>query len=284
MKGYDLSADQPIRIIPVVLTKNGRVVQSKGFKRHQVLGNPSSIVWRLSNWFADELIYLDITRQDQASIEHRSDLKYRLGSEIISCVEEVASKCFMPLTVGGGIRTTDDIYLRLKAGADKVAINSEALNRPEFIKEASSEFGSQCIVVSIDVRADNKGDWKVFKSAGRESTFKNLISWIQEVEALGAGEILLNSIDQDGQGQGYDLELIKKAVDATSVPVIALGGVGNWQHFARCIEFAHPSAVAAANIFQYVENSYFKAQRYLYEKDYPVRRPEVKTIFSEGGV
>ena len=145
-----------VRLIPVVLLKNGRVVQSKGFKRHQVLGNPSTIVWRLSNWFSDELIYLDISREQNYDLR-RDDLNYQSKANIIDIIGDVSKKCFMPLTGGGGIRTLEHVFQRLRAGGDKVSINTQAYNQPDFIKDCAKEFGSQCIVTSIDAKRKEGG-------------------------------------------------------------------------------------------------------------------------------
>jgi imidazole glycerol-phosphate synthase subunit HisF len=272
-----------IRLIPVILLKNGRVVQSKGFRRHQVLGNPSTIVWRLSNWFSDELVYLDISREKGYDLR-RDDLNYANRANMVEIIEDVAQKCFMPLTVGGGIRELDAVYQRLEAGADKVAINTQAFRRPDFISECAGNFGSQCIVASIDAKQTESGGWEVHVDCGREPTGLDPREWAKELQSRGAGEILLNSIDSDGQGDGYDLGLIMHVCDAVSIPVIALGGVGEWAHLAEAIDRCGPSAVAAANIFQYTENSVYRANQYLYSKGYPVRKPLVKTVIVERGV
>lgn len=260
------------------MLKNGRVVQSKRFKRQQVLGNPSSIVGRLSNWFSDELIYLDISREHNYDLK-RDDLNYENRTNMIEIIEDVSKKCFMPLTVGGGIKTLEDIFQRLNNGADKVSINTKAYQKPHFIKDCAKEFGSQCIVVSIDAKRKENG-WEVFVNCGRTATGLDPKNFAIELQSQGAGEILLNSIDNDGLGKGYDFELVKNVVKAVTIPVIALGGVGEWVHFTEVIEKANPSAIAASNIFQYTENSVYNANKYLYDRGYPVRKPLVKTIIN----
>jgi imidazole glycerol-phosphate synthase subunit HisF len=272
-----------IRLIPVVLLKNGRVVQSKGFKRHQVLGNPSTIVWRLSNWFSDELIYLDISREQGYDLK-RDDLNFQNRNNMLEIIEDVSKKCFMPLTVGGGIRVIDDVFDRLRAGSDKVSINTQAYHQSHFIGDCVKEFGSQCIVVSIDAKRKEAGGWEVFVNCGRTSIGMGPKEWALELQAQGAGEIIINSIDNDGVGKGYDLELIQQVVDAVNIPVIALGGVGDWKHFSEVIENVKPSAVAASNIFQYTENSVYKANSYLFDKGFPVRKPLVKTMTTVSGL
>jgi imidazole glycerol-phosphate synthase subunit HisF len=273
---------QKVRIIPVVLLKNGRVVQSKKFTRHQILGNPSTIVSRLSNWFSDELVYLDISRDQNYNLG-RDDLNYRNKSDILDIIDGVAKMCFMPLTVGGGIKTLEQAFQRVSAGADKITINTQAFKSAGFIKECVEEFGSQCVVVSIDAKR-KKGEWEVYTNCGREATGINPQDWAKEMQNQGAGEILLNSIDQDGSAQGFDLELISRVVRVVDIPVIALGGAGNWEHFGTVIEKTGVSAVAASNIFQYSENSVYNANKYLYENNFPVRKPLVQSLIEDGVV
>lgn len=270
-----------LRVIPVILLKNGRVVQSKSFSRHQVLGNASLIVSRFSNWYADELIYLDISRKKHYDLK-RDDLNFENKSSILEIIEDCSHKCFMPMTVGGGITTIKDVEDRLKSGADKVAINSEAFRRPEFIKECAEKFGSQCIVVSIDAKKITETSWEVFIGYGKEATGQKPNEWARKMQDMGAGEIIINSIDRDGQGKGFDVELVSMVVDAVNIPVIALGGAGEWSHFAECFDEASPSAVAASNIFQYTENAVYNANKYLFEENYKVRKPSIKTIMGAG--
>lgn len=270
---------QKIRLIPVVLLRNGIVVQSKLFKRFQALGNPSTIVSRFSNWYSDELIYLDISRGSAFS-NSRRDLKYSVHSEIMPILAEVAQKCFMPLTFGGGIRTIDDMSERFHLGADKITLNSQAFHNPPLITEGAKAFGSQAIVVSIDVKRSEDGEYEVFVDGGKTPTKMSPVDFARQAEDRGSGEILLNSIDQDGLGQGYDLDLIEAVSKSVRIPVIALGGVGKWEHFVEGIK-AGASAVAAANIFQYTENSVFNAKKYLCDSGLNFRKPKVESIMDE---
>ena len=268
------------RLIPVVLLLDGHIVQSKGFKRYQVLGNPTAIVQRLGDWTADELIYLDITRSPGPAAAPR-DPAPTSSPGILEILSDVAKACFMPLTFGGGVRTLRDIEDRLKAGADKVTVNTHALAEPELITRAAREFGSQAVVVSIDALALSHGGWRVCADGGRSATEWSPASWAREAERLGAGEILINSIDRDGSGRGYDLELIRSVAGAVNIPVIACGGVGSWDHLAEGI-LAGAAAVAAANIFHYTENSVFRAKRHLFERGLPVRPPDFGERMTEG--
>ena len=258
------------RLIPCILLRNGVIVQSKGFKRYQMLGNPTTAVERLSDWASDELIYLDIS-QDRVYDLRRDDLKSPNRASILEIIEDVAEKCFMPLTFGGGIRTLEHVVVRVQAGADKVAINTQPLAQPEFITEVAREVGSQCVVVSVDVRETGDGSWEVFANGGREATGRDVLEWVAEAEDRGAGEIFLNSIDRDGAGQGYDLELIERVAERVSIPVIACGGVGEWAHFADALERTGVSAVSAANIFHYTENSVRNAKKHLVDAGLNVR-------------
>ncbi len=260
------------RLIPVVLLRNGVVVQSKGFKRYQLLGNPITIVQRLSDWAADELIYLDISSQPIYDLR-RDDLNFANRNNLLAILEDVGKNCFMPLTSGGGIKNMEDIFARIRAGADKVSINTQALKQPNFIDVCAKEFGSQCIVVSIDALAEENGSWQVYQQGGRVPTGRIPADWAAEVESRGEGEIFLNSIDRDGSGKGYDLDLIHSVVNAVKIPVIVCGGVGEWSHFALGLTETRASAVAAANIFHYTENSIYKAKKYLYDHGFNVRQP-----------
>jgi cyclase len=267
------------RLIPVVLMRGGVCVQSKRFSRYQRLGNPTTIVERLSDWASDELIYLDISDEDDYDLG-RDDLREQSQSDPLSILGEVAKRCFMPLTFGGGIRTLDDIARRVQLGADKVAINSQGLKDPDFIDAAAKEFGSQCIVICIDAKRI-ESDWNVLSDAGRNATGRTAAAWAREAVDRGAGEILVQSIDNDGAGQGFDIPLIQSVVSACSAPVIALGGVGCWEHFVEAIEIGGASAVAAANIFNYTENSVFKAKQHLYGAGCNVRKPTIGSSIRE---
>jgi cyclase len=259
------------RLIPVVLLRNGLAVQSKGFKRYQILGNPTTIVERLSSWCSDELIYLDISR-DAVYDLRRDDLNCQNRGSLRDILSDVAKRCFMPLTFGGGIRTLEQIYERLTYGADKVTLNTQLFSDPSLLTEAARRFGSQCIVASIDYRTDGTGAASVWVDGGRIDTGMDPVAMAVRAQELGAGEVLLNAIDRDGAGQGYDLATITAVVSRVTIPVIAMGGVGSWEHLADGLR-AGASAVAAANIFSYTENSVYNAKSYLYENSFPVRRP-----------
>jgi cyclase len=260
------------RLIPVVLLREGVVVQSKGFKRYQRLGNPTTIVQRLSDWASDELVYLDISRGREHDLG-RDDLGDPSRRELLDILRDVSRQCFMPLAFGGGIHTLRDCELRLAAGADKVVVNSQALTEPSFIETLAREFGSQCVVVSIDGKSTGPRAWEVVAQGGRLATGRNLTDWIVEVQDRGAGEILLQSIDRDGMGAGYDIEMLKAARQVARVPMIAMSGVGEWSHLAEGIALGGADAVAAANIFNYSENSVYTAKDYLVRQGFPFRPP-----------
>jgi len=258
------------RLIPCLLLKNGLLVRSEEFTFHQIVGNPISQVDRFSSWSVDELIYIDITREGENDMR-RDDHKIKVKRDLVDIIEDVSRSCFMPLTFGGGIRTLDDIRARLAHGADKVTINTMAFEHPEFITDAARLFGSQAIVVSVDVRRHAEGEWEVHTRWGREATGRSVESWVREAEASGAGEIFLNSIDRDGMGTGYDIELVKTVTRATRIPVIACGGVGKFQHLAEGALAGGASAVCAANIFHYTEHSTIRAKQVLLEAGVDVR-------------
>lgn len=264
------------RLIPVLLLQNGWLVQSKGFSRYQNLGNPVTAVKRLSEWAADELIYLDISREGSYDMR-RDDLGHPNRRSFLEIIQDVAKVSFMPLTVGGRIRTREDIRARLSCGADKVAVNTKALEDPSFITGAANEFGAQCVVVSIDVRKDGNG-YRVYSRGGTEATVWSVMDWAREAEARGAGEILINSIDRDGAKIGYDLSLLQEVSVAVRIPVIALGGVGEWRHFAEAFHETNVDAVAAANIFHYTDQSVYAAKKYLFETGLSVRQPELLSV------
>ena len=264
------------RLIPVLLLKNGWLVKSKRFSRYQNLGNPSTAVKRLSEWDSDELIFLDISTDDVYDIR-RDDQSYANPQSFLEIIDDVAKVTFMPITVGGKIRSLVDIEKRLVLGADKVSINSIAVVDKTFIKQAAQEFGSQCIVVSIDVK-NVDGKYTIFSDGGKTPVQYNVIEWSTIVEDLGAVEILLNSIDRDGMGNGYDMALLKLVSENVNIPVIACGGVGDWRHFGEALEGTAVDAVAAANIFHFVDQSVFLAKKYLYDKGFNVRNPDLINI------
>jgi len=239
------------RLIPVLLLKHGVLVRSQAFRTHQVIGNPMSTVKRLSDWNVDELILLDISSDDFHDLR-RDDIQQRYqGTSAIDVLREVSKVCFMPLAFGGKISTLDDIQQRLAAGADKVVINTAAVDNPQFIKAASNRFGAQCIVVSIDAVRHPDGAAEVYTAFGKRPTGRDPADWAREVAQLGAGEIFLNSIDRDGAATGYDLDLVARVASAVEIPVIACGGVGSYEDFAEGITKGGASAVAAANIFHF---------------------------------
>jgi imidazole glycerol-phosphate synthase subunit HisF len=256
------------RLIPCLLLKNGWLVRSEKFSLHQVIGDPTHEVSRYNTWGIDELIYLDITREEGYPI--RRDVKRQVQPDPLAILEEVAKRCFMPLTFGGRIRTLQDIEARVSRGADKVVINTMALTAPDFITEASQKFGNQCIVVSIDAFKRADGVHEVYGNFGTRPTGWEIGHWAQEVEKRGAGEIFLNSIDRDGMASGYDKDLIQKVSRAVRIPVIACGGVGSYEHFSEGIE-AGASAVSAANIFHFNELSNLLAKRVMQKRGVDVR-------------
>ena len=259
------------RLIPVLLLKHGVIVRSQLFKVHQVIGNPMSTVLRLSNWNVDELILLDISKDDFHDLR-RDDLQQRYqGTSALDVLREVAKVCLMPLTFGGRVRTFWDISCRLEAGADKVVINTAAIDDPTFVQEASRRFGAQCIVVSIDAVGRPDGKYEVMANDGQRATGLEPAAWAREVERLGAGEVFLNSIDRDGSAMGYDLELVRRVADAVHIPVIACGGVGRYADFAPGVLQGRASAVAAANIYHFFESSYPLAKQACIDAGVPMR-------------
>jgi cyclase len=265
------------RIIPVLLHKDGWLVQSKKFNEYKKLGNAQKAVQRLSDWDSDELIYLDISKNNSYST-NRSDTaapEYESFEDLLLGVSKVAR---MPITFGGGIKTLFDIELRLRAGADKVSINRSALIDPMLITRASREFGRQCIVVSIDYIEN--GDQRSLYVEGLKvygGHFKSAIDWIQKVEELGAGEILLNSVSRDGMKCGYDIEFLGQVSEAISIPVIACGGAGDWNHMAEVLAQTKVDAVAAANIFHFQDQSIYLARSFLRSRGLPVRPASIQS-------
>jgi imidazole glycerol-phosphate synthase subunit HisF len=254
------------RIIPCLDVAGGRVVKGVNFIGLRDAGDPVQIAARYNEQGADELTFLDIT----ATSDGR-DL-------ILPIIEAVASQVFIPLTVGGGVRTVADVRRLLNSGADKVSFNSAAVTNPEVIREASSKYGSQCIVVAIDAKrrtpedAAIKGDgWDVYTHGGRKNVGLDAVEWAKHMTAMGAGEILLTSMDKDGTKSGFNLELTRAVSDAVSVPVIASGGVGNLEHLADGILLGHADAVLAASIFHYGEYTVGEAKAYMASRGIPVR-------------
>ncbi|MFH1148451.1 MAG: imidazole glycerol phosphate synthase cyclase subunit [Pseudomonadota bacterium] len=261
------------RLIPVLLLKNGWLVQSKGFARYQNLGNPIIAVKRLSEWASDEMIYLDISRDENYDMR-RDDIGHPNRHSFLEIIEDVSKMAFMPITVGGRVRSLPDFENRLAHGADKISINTKAIDDRRFIEEAAKEFGSQCIVVSIDVKLRDC-EYVVVAEGGRRETAYGPCEWARIAEQQGAGEILLNSIDRDGMKNGYDLDLLNEVAASVRMPVIACGGVGQWAHFGEALEKTNVDAVAAANIFHYMDQSVYLAKKHLYEQGCNVRPPDL---------
>lgn len=247
------------RIIPCLDVTAGRVVKGINFVELRDAGDPVEIARRYDAEGADELTFLDIT----ASSDDR-DL-------ILHMIEDVASQVFIPLTVGGGVRVVDDVRRLLNAGADKVSINTSAVTNPQLVADAANKYGSQCIVVAIDAKRGESGNWEVFTHGGRRATGLDAVEWAKKMQALGAGEILLTSMDRDGTKVGFDLALTRAVSDAVSIPVIASGGVGNLQDLADGIVQGHADAVLAASIFHYGQHSVQEAKRFMAQQNIPVR-------------
>jgi len=264
------------RVIPVLLLRDGYLVQSKGFSRHQKLGNAFWAVRRMSEWGADELIYLDITTDGKHDAK-RDDLAHGNPVSTAGIIQQMSAFAFMPVTVGGGIRTLADIEQRLTWGADKVSVNSLLATHPERVREAADEFGTQCIVASID-SAEIDGVHIAHTHGGRSTTGIDTVNWARFAEQLGVGEIPLNAIDRDGRQCGFDIELIEAVSTSVSVPVIALGGAGDWYDLEEVLSDTQASAVAAANVFHCRDQSVYLAKHYLFEKGCAVRRPEFQHI------
>jgi len=247
------------RIIPCLDVKNGRVVKGINFVDLVDAGDPAEQAKIYDEQGADELCFLDIS----ASNENR-DI-------ILDTVKKTAEKCFMPLTVGGGVRSLEDIRKLLLAGADKISMNTAAVKNTNLIKESAEKFGSQCIVVAIDAKKVKENKWEVFINGGRKLTGIDVLEFSEKVEKMGAGEILLTSMDRDGTKKGYDLDLTKKVSNTVNIPVIASGGVGNLDHLRQGIEIGKASAVLAASIFHFGEYTILESKQYLDSKGIPVR-------------
>ena len=247
------------RIIPCLDVQNGRVVKGIKFVQLRDAGDPVACARTYDQEKADELVFLDIS----ASHEKRNIL--------IEVVEKVAESIYIPFTVGGGIRNVQDIRDLLKAGCDKVSLNTSALENPHLIREASSRFGNQCIVLAIDARKEGGNYWGVYSHGGRQVTRREAIAWAKEGEKLGAGEILLTSMDRDGTKEGYDLELLKRISQEVNIPVIASGGAGRLEHFYEAFSEGKADACLAASVFHFGELKIPQVKAYLTEKNIPVR-------------
>ena len=247
------------RIIPCLDVKDGRVVKGVNFVELRDAGDPVEVARRYDDQGADEITFLDITASSDAR-----DI-------ILHVVEQVAEQVFIPLTVGGGVRTVDDVRRLLNAGADKVSINTAAVNNPQVVADASGKVGSQCIVVAIDAKQVEPGRWEVFTHGGRNPTGLDAVAWARQVESLGAGEILLTSMDRDGTKNGFDLGLTRAVSDAVRIPVIASGGVGNLSHLADGVSEGRADAVLAASIFHFGEHTVREAKELMRARGIEVR-------------
>ncbi|MEZ7135865.1 imidazole glycerol phosphate synthase subunit HisF [Komagataeibacter sp. SM21] len=248
-----------LRVIPCLDVKNGRVVKGVNFVSLRDAGDPVEQAAVYDAAGADELTFLDIT----ASNENRDT--------ILDVVSRTAERIFLPLTVGGGVRTTDDMRRLLLAGADKCAMNSAAVSRPELVSEAAQKFGSQCVVVAIDARSDGHGSWEVYTHGGRTPTGRNVIDWCREVAERGAGEILLTSMDRDGTGKGFDLDLLRAANAAVRIPIVASGGVGELDHFVEGAR-AGATGLLAASVFHFGQFTIPQVKQALASAGLPVRQ------------
>lgn len=247
------------RIIPCLDVRNGKVVKGVNFEGVKDVGDPVECAEEYNKQGADELVFYDIT----ASHEGRGVM--------LDVVRRTAQKVFVPLTVGGGISTIEDFRETLRAGADKVSINSSAVKNPKLISEAADIFGSQCVVVGIDAKRDGKGGYTVYINGGRIDMKIDLIKWVQEIESLGAGEICLNSIDTDGTKAGFDIEMLNAVCSVVNIPVIASGGCGKLEDFSKVFETTNSSAALAASLFHYKELTVGEVKQHLKDKDIPVR-------------
>ena len=247
------------RIIPCLDVRDGRVVKGVNFVNIRDAGDPVELAKYYSDQGADEIVFLDITATSDAR------------DTVADVVERTAAQVFVPLTVGGGIRTLEDFRRLLRAGADKISVNSAAVARPELIAEAAERFGSQCVVLAVDARSRGDGTWEVVVAGGRKPTGIDLIEWVKKGEALGAGEILLTSMDTDGTKAGFDLAMTKAVTGAVSIPVIASGGCGSLAHFAEVFEKTDCDAALAASLFHFGELTVPQVKDYLRERSIPVR-------------
>lgn len=249
------------RIIPCLDVNDGRVVKGINFVNLRDAGDPVEVAAAYDKAGADEVVFLDIT----ASSDHRAT--------VVDMVRKVAEKVFIPFTVGGGIRTVEDFKVLLREGADKISINSSAINTPELIGDAADKFGSQCVVVAIDARRREDGSgWNVYKNGGRIDTGLDAVEWAMKANRLGAGEILLTSMDCDGTKAGYDIELTRQIADNVSIPVIASGGAGTKEHFYEALTEGHADAALAASLFHYKELEIMDLKNYLADRGVSVRR------------
>lgn len=247
------------RIIPCLDVNNGRVVKGVNFVDLKDAGDPVEIAAAYDMSGADELVFLDITASSDAR------------NTVVDLVRKVAEKVFIPFTVGGGIRTVDDFKTLLREGADKISVNSAAINRPELVAEAADKFGSQCVVVAIDAKRRPDGGWNIYKNGGRIDVGIDAVEWAMKVNRLGAGEIMLTSMDCDGTKAGYDIELTRTIADNVNIPVIASGGAGTMDHFYDALTEGHADAALAASLFHYKELEIKELKKYLSDRGVSMR-------------
>jgi cyclase len=264
------------RLIPIILIKNGIVVQSRNFNEFQKIGMPKTSVERCSEWGSDELILLDISRESKYDI-NRDDLNFSNNNNFLNIVQDISKFCFMPITVGGKVKSLQDIENYLMSGADKVAINTNAILNPKFLDSASKRFGSQCIVNSIDVKLIND-IYVIYINNGSDIAPYKLQDWLKISEENGAGEILINSINNDGKGGGFDLELINLIESTVNIPVICCGGAGKFEHFLEVAKKTKVDGIGAANFFQHVDQSVFLTKKILYQEGLNFREPRFLNI------
>ncbi len=252
------------RVIPCLDVHDGKVTRGVQFGKAEEgglrnVGDPVELAMRYNEQGADEMVFFDIT----ASAHGRATM--------VGVIERVADECFMPLTVGGGIKTVDDMHLMLRAGADKISINSSALSNPGLIREGAEKYGSQCIVVSVDAKRLGPGRWGVFSHGGRRDTGLEVVDWVCEAVKLGAGEVVLNSIDADGTKAGFDLEITRRVSESVGVPVVASGGAGSLLHMAQVLQEGRADAVLAASIFHFGNHTVGEVKQFLARQNIPVR-------------
>ena len=254
------------RLIPCIFLKNGMIVRSEDFKIHQIIGNPINQVKRFSDWAVDEIIYIDISESNKYD-NRRDDHKIKTSNSKLDLLSEISKNIFVPLAFGGGIRTTDDIQRVLQMGADKVVLNSGMFFDDLLLIQAAEIFGSQALVACVDYK-----DNFVYFEHGMNKSEHTVAQWCDILEKNGIGEILLNDISRDGKSIGYDLKTISMVVNMVNIPVIALGGAGDYYDFVECFEESDPSAVAAGNIFHFKEHSYYHAKKSLEQANIDIRK------------
>ena len=264
------------RVIPVLLLKDNWLVQSKTFSEYKKIGDPVLGVKRFSEWDADELIYLDITSKAEFTFG-RSDTNNFAFKSLDEALIEISKVSNMPITIGGGIKSLEQIETKLENGADKISLNTEAIRNPKFVRESSQEFGKSCIVISIDYLFENKTA-NVWNRSIVDYRFPVLMDWCRELENLGAGEILINNVDRDGMKTGYDLDTINEISHALSIPLIACGGASSWGDMHKVLSETEADGVAAANIFHFQDQSIYHARDYLYSRGVNVRPPTLTKL------